>query len=58
MEKTATHHKEAFDLSTLVTLLSVSYRDSYRDSSLKVRRRYRKLIAMLEEARSAQSRSR
>lgn len=41
--------REVSDLAALITLLSESYADSYRGSSPKVRRRYRKLIAALEK---------
>lgn len=50
MAQTATREEEAFDLTVLITLLSESYTASYRDSSLKVRRRYRKLITALTKA--------
>ncbi len=44
--------REALDYAALIALLSESYAESYRDSSLKVRRRYRKLIVALEKARN------
>jgi hypothetical protein len=43
------------DLTALITIVSQAYTASYRDSSLKVRRRYRRLITALEKARSAQA---
>jgi len=51
MAKTATRKVEALDLGVLITLLSEGYAGSYGDSSLKVRRRYRKLIAALTKAK-------
>lgn len=48
-----TVREEAWDLATLIQLVSESYRDSYGISSLKVRRRYRKLIAALTQAKGA-----
>jgi len=51
MAKTATRKAEALDLGALITLLSEGYADSYGASSLKVRRRYRKLIAALTKAK-------
>lgn len=53
MAKTATREEEALDLGALITLLSESYTASYRNSSLKIRRRYRKLIAALAQAKGA-----
>lgn len=52
MAQTATREEEAFDLGVLITLLSESYTASYRGSSLKVRRRYRKLITALTQAKA------
>lgn len=45
--------EKAFDRGALVTLLTESYTGSYRVSSLKVRRLYRKLIAALTQAKQA-----
>jgi hypothetical protein len=50
MAQTAVREEEAFELSALIALLSESYTASYRGSSLKVRRRYRKLIVALTKA--------
>ncbi len=50
MAKTAVREEEAFELGALIALLSDSYTASYRGSSLKVRRRYRRLIVVLTKA--------
>ena len=52
MAQTAIREEEAFDLETLIALLSESYVASYRGSSLKVRRRYRRLIVALTKAQA------
>ena len=52
MPELATRDAEALDLETLITLLSESYTASYRGSSLKVRRRYRRLIVALTKAQA------
>ncbi len=41
--------REVSDHAAPITLLLESYADSYRGSSPKVQRRYRKLIAALEK---------
>ncbi len=50
MAKTAVREEEAFELGALIALLSDSYTASYRGLSLKVRRRYRRLIVALTKA--------
>jgi hypothetical protein len=52
MAKTAVREEEAFELGALIALLSDSYTASYRGSSLKVRRRYRRLIVALTKAKA------
>ena len=42
-------NREALDLAALTSLLAESYALTHRGSSLKVRRRYRKLISALEK---------
>jgi hypothetical protein len=47
--------ENSVDLGALIAIISQAYTASYRGSSLKVRRRYRRLIAALEKARAAQA---
>lgn len=57
MARTATRTEEELDLSMLINLLSDAYTASYRGSSLKVRRRYRRLIVALQKRRAQELQS-
>ena len=54
MKRVAERTEGTVDLATLITIVSQAYTASYRGSSLKVRRRYRRLITALEKARAKQ----